>query len=93
MQFIFAIFFLFILLCNILLLFRVMDPHGQVIGRRRTTSASSRGDHHGGLGALTEDPAEEDQLHDDNSDTISTDATGNLILLKKIKDGIFYILK
>ncbi|XP_075212205.1 hyaluronan synthase-like protein kkv [Lycorma delicatula] len=54
---------------------KVMDPHGQLIGRRRTTSASSRGDHHGGLGALTEDPAEEDQLHDDNSDTISTGAT------------------
>lgn len=52
-----------------------MDPHGQVLGRRRTTSASSRGDHHA-LGALTEDPAEEDQLHDDNSDTVSTGATG-----------------
>uniref|UniRef100_A0A1B6CU26 chitin synthase n=1 Tax=Clastoptera arizonana TaxID=38151 RepID=A0A1B6CU26_9HEMI len=49
---------------------RVMDPHGQIIHRRRTTSASSR-DHHN-LSALAEDPAEEDQLHDEDTDTAST---------------------
>nr|ADR73029.1 chitin synthase [Laodelphax striatellus] len=59
---------------------KVMDPNCQLISRRRTTSASSRGDHHGGaLHALTEDPAEEDQMHDDNSDTMSTMATEHRI--------------
>lgn len=54
-----------------------MDPHGQIVNRRRTTSASSR-DHHN-LGALAEDPAEEDQLHDEDTDTASTGGSGKFL--------------
>ncbi|XP_047000975.1 chitin synthase chs-2 isoform X1 [Schistocerca americana] len=45
---------------------RVLDPSGHVTGRRRTTSVNSK-DHH--LGSLAEDPAEEDQIHDEDSET------------------------
>lgn len=52
-------------------LYRVLDPHGHVSGRRRTTSVNSK-DHH--LGSLAEDPAEEDQIDVDDTDT---EASGN----------------
>ncbi|KAK7872105.1 hypothetical protein R5R35_005181 [Gryllus longicercus] len=49
---------------------RVMDPTGQITGRRRTISVHSRGDH---LGSLAEDPAEEDQIHEDDSETVTSE--------------------
>ncbi|XP_034230764.1 chitin synthase chs-2 isoform X3 [Thrips palmi] len=49
---------------------QVVDPQGQHSGRRRTASAGSR-DHH--LGSLAEDPAEEDQLHDSDTETATTE--------------------
>ncbi|XP_063242061.1 chitin synthase chs-2 isoform X2 [Bacillus rossius redtenbacheri] len=48
---------------------RTIDPHGHHPSRRRTTSNNSR-DH---LGSLHEDPAEEDQIHDDDSETLTTE--------------------
>jgi hypothetical protein len=48
---------------------RVLDPHGQLTSRRRSASVNSR-DHH--LGSLAEDPAEEDQVHDTDSDTVNS---------------------
>nr|XP_018916999.1 PREDICTED: uncharacterized protein LOC109044007 isoform X3 [Bemisia tabaci] len=51
---------------------RVIDPQNQLIIRRRTISCSSR-DH--GLGPVGEDPAEEDQIHnDDDGETIASEA-------------------
>ena len=51
------------------MVFRVMDPHGQLTSRRRTASVNSR-DHQ--LGSLAEDPAEEDQIHDSDSETVAS---------------------
>ncbi|PSN55450.1 hypothetical protein C0J52_05691 [Blattella germanica] len=48
---------------------RVLDPHGHLTSRRRTASVNSR-DHH--LGSLAEDPAEEDQIHDTDSETVAS---------------------
>jgi len=48
---------------------RVLDPHGQLTSRRRSASVNSR-DHH--LGSLAEDPAEEDQVHDTDSETVNS---------------------
>lgn len=49
---------------------RAIDPTGQIVGRRRTVSVHSRADH---LGSLAEDPAEEDQIHDEDSDTVTSE--------------------
>jgi hypothetical protein len=49
--------------------YRVLDPHGQLTSRRRSASVNSR-DHH--LGSLAEDPAEEDQVHDTDSETVNS---------------------
>lgn len=70
--------------------YRVVDPHGHVIvNRRRTTSGSSRDHHNHGhhMGALAEDPAEEDQMNDDETDSVSNGSTGGNYLL-----GTSYIL-
>ena len=48
---------------------RVLDPHGQLTSRRRSASVNSR-DHH--LGSLAEDPAEEDQVHETDSETVNS---------------------
>jgi hypothetical protein len=48
---------------------RVLDPHSQLTSRRRSASVNSR-DHH--LGSLAEDPAEEDQVHDTDSETVNS---------------------
>lgn len=64
--------------------YRVVDPHGHVIvNRRRTTSGSSRDHHNHGhhMGALAEDPAEEDQMNDDETDSVSNGSTGGNYLL------------
>ncbi|KAJ8875330.1 hypothetical protein PR048_023225 [Dryococelus australis] len=47
-----------------------MDPHGHHTSRRRTISNNSRDNH---LLSLHEDPAEEDQVHDDDSETVTTE--------------------
>ncbi|XP_067001404.2 chitin synthase chs-2 isoform X2 [Anabrus simplex] len=49
---------------------RVLDPTGHINGRRRTVSVNSRADH---LGSLAEDPAEEDQIHDEDSETVTSE--------------------
>jgi hypothetical protein len=48
---------------------RVLDPHGQLTSRRRSASVNSR-DHH--LVSLAEDPAEEDQIHDTDTETVNS---------------------
>ncbi|KAB0798176.1 hypothetical protein PPYR_09169 [Photinus pyralis] len=49
---------------------KIVDPHGHTHAhRRRSMSASSRGDHH--LGAVAED-ANEESIHDSDSETVST---------------------
>nr|CAD7200070.1 unnamed protein product [Timema douglasi] len=48
---------------------RVLDPHAHHTSRRRTTSVNSRDNH---LVSLHEDPAEEDQIHDEDTETVSS---------------------
>ena len=55
---------------------RVLDPHGQVTGRRRTTSINSR-DH---LGSVQEEHAEENNTEDEETET-TTSVGGKLIIL------------
>ncbi|CAG2066458.1 unnamed protein product, partial [Timema podura] len=47
----------------------VLDPHAHHTSRRRTTSVNSRDNH---LVSLHEDPAEEDQIHDEDTETVSS---------------------
>jgi hypothetical protein len=60
---------------------RVLDPHGQLTSRRRTASVNSR-DHH--LGSLAEDPAEEDQVHDTDSETVNSGESSHFLLKGRI---------
>lgn len=73
--------------------FRVLDPHGQLTSRRRTASVNSR-EHH--LGSLAEDPAEEDQIHDTDTETVNSGKQRILLstqfLIEQISDSASVLL-
>lgn len=61
-----------------------MDPHGHTSGRKRASSVGSRTADH--LGAIGEDPAEDDDCNSDTETVASQNTDGN-------RDGVNFLTR